>query len=45
MTIRDESNYEVPTGILDALNKKMSNKWAHSAAKEVMNFISRNCWK
>jgi hypothetical protein len=44
-TIWNESDYEVPTGILDALNGKMSDKWTQSAAKEVMNFISQNCWK
>jgi hypothetical protein len=44
-TIRDESEYEVPMGILDALNRKRSDKWTQSVAKEVMNFISQNCWK
>jgi hypothetical protein len=45
MTIKDDTEYEVPTGILDILNGKKNNKWTPSAASKVMNFISRNCWE
>ena len=42
-TIKDDSRYEVPTGISDALNGNQSVKWTPLAASEVMNFISQNC--
>lgn len=43
--LKDKAEYTVPTGILDALKGNHNNKWTPSAASEVMNFISRNCWK
>jgi hypothetical protein len=44
-TMHQESAYEIPTGINDALNGKESEKWIPSAVSKVMNFIKRKCWK
>jgi hypothetical protein len=43
-TIKDDSESNVPTGILEAFNEKKSNTWMPSAASKVMQFLSRNCW-
>jgi hypothetical protein len=39
------SDHKVPENIEQALYGPESEKWTNSAASEIMNFISRKCWK